>query len=819
MSRQFSFRPVALLLAAILALAACESAEDRAERHFASALSLLEEGDDLRAMVELRNVFRHNGLHEEARRTYAEVLMARGEEVEAMRNYRRLIEHAPDLVDVRQILAEHALGTGDWDEVRRHGNAAIELAPEDPRSEVIALALAYHEAVTARDRRGRATLASQAAQMLDLQPDNIILHRIMIDEQVSGDDPMRALATVEAALALDPQDPRLHDVKLRLLRLAGDPQAVTAQMEVMVAQFPENDTFQQELLRWHLTRGDLDAAEAFARAQAGPLDGPTDGHLAVVDLLRQIRGADVARDALNELIAVNAEADHVGTYKAFLALMDFQEGREAEAIATMEALLEEAPPSAQTRDLMSNLARMYNATGRQAQARTLIDTILAQDNSHVDALLVRAGWALMDGHVRAAITDLRTAQGQAPRNPQVMNMLATAFEREGNLELAGEQLANALSASGRAPQEALRYTRFLRQQGRSAAAERVLNDARAANPGNVALLLEQADLLLARSAWAEAREIARALRANEDARLDQIAQQIEAAVLLGQNQIDEGVSILQRLAASSDAKVRSVATVLAVQLRAGQSETARTYLAEQIEANPDMLGLLLLRANMEAVLGNAAEAEQDLRAILDADPAADNAARMLFGLLRGQGRDEEARAMLLSALDATPESLLLLWLLAQDHETHGEFDAAISVYEQIHALDPDNIVWINNLASMLTTYRDDPESLERAQMLATRLRGSDVPAFQDTYGWIAYRRGDLDTALDYLQRARRGLPDEPLVQFHLGMVLADLNRPEDARAALERAIELGEGRGLPQLHLAQTRLEALTEAAREQTGN
>ena len=73
----------------------------------------------------------------------------------------------------------------------------------------------------------------------------------------------------------------------------------------------------------------------------------------------------------------------------------------------------------------------------------------------------------------------------------------------------------------------------------------------------------------------------------------------------------------------------------------------------------------------------------------------------------------------------------------------------------------------NNLASLLASNRADPASLERAFAIARRLRGSDVPQFQDTYGWILHLRGDPAQALDYLAPAAAALPGNALVQFHL----------------------------------------------------
>ena len=45
----------------------------------------------------------------------------------------------------------------------------------------------------------------------------------------------------------------------------------------------------------------------------------------------------------------------------------------------------------------------------------------------------------------------------------------------------------------------------------------------------------------------------------------------------------------------------------------------------------------------------------------------------------------------------------------------------------------------------------------------------DVPAFQDTYGWIEARRGNYVEALTYLRPAAAGLADDPLAQYHFGL--------------------------------------------------
>ena len=96
----------------------------------------------------------------------------------------------------------------------------------------------------------------------------------------------------------------------------------------------------------------------------------------------------------------------------------------------------------------------------------------------------------------------------------------------------------------------------------------------------------------------------------------------------------------------------------------------------------------------------------------------------------------------------------------------------------------------NNLASLLSTYREDEDSLTRAYSVARRLRGNDFPPFQDTYGWIAYRRGDYDEAVTYLEPAAANLGNDALVQYHLGMTYIALERFGEGLSQLQKAIEI-----------------------------
>jgi tetratricopeptide (TPR) repeat protein len=827
----FAIRPVLLALAATLALSACDSAEERAERHFQAALELLEQGDEERAALELRNVFQLNGFHKEARETYAALLIRQGNDTDAYGQLLRLIEQYPDTAHARRDLAQMALLRNDWAEVERHGREALRLAPEDAAARAIGLALDYRAAAVARNTAGEDQAAAALAAFLaepavaaGAKPEGLpgaaqIARRVLISHALAREDLAGALPQVEAALAVDPDDFEFNMLKLQLLARAEDIAGTGAQLKDMVARFPDNDEVKAGMIGWFLAQQDVDGAEAFLREEAGEATADPEGHVAVIQLLRSAKGPEAARAEIGRLLAANAGTANADLYGALLATLDFEEGKEAEAVAAMEAILATAEATDQTRKLKLMLARMLEGSGNNVGARARIEEVLAEDPNQVEALKLRAIYRIRADDPGGAIVDLRAALDQAPRDAEILTLMAEAHERDGAPDLAAERLALAVEVSGNRAREALRYAGFLAREGRTDPAIAVLVDARRVNPGQPEILRMLAQLYLTQSDWAEAEAVTNALAELPQAEARAAAQELRAAILLGQNRVDEGLSFLSEIIgdqteANPDGTARNdtraVAMLLETQVRQGRLAEARAYLDGLLVERPEDRELRLLSAGLDAMRGDTAKAETQYRDLIAAAPEAEAPVRLLYALLTAQDRREEAAAVVDAALVAQPKSGTLRWLKAGDLERTGDIDGAIAIYEAMYAEDSGNVIVANNLASMITSYKDDPASLDRAFAVARRLRGSDVPAFADTYGWIAFRRGDTDEALLHLERSAPGLPGDALAQYHLGMAYEAAGRAEAARRQFALAIEVaGPESRLPQVADARTRLAAL----------
>lgn len=803
--------PVILMLSATLLLSACESAEERAEEHYQNALTLIAEGDVDRAVVELRNVFELNDSHKNARLTMAELMKNQGNLRRAYSHYLRIAEQYPEELDARLNLSEIAFITSNWEEMERHGLKAEELAPEDAQVRAIAAARAYRKAVMAEASDDMRAAAQQAAALLEDLPESMILHSILVDDALSEGDFGRALTEIDWLIENDPSDPRYHQARLQALAQLGDAVAIEQQLLRMVETFPDDIPTQEMLIRFYLSRNDLDSTEKFLRervvASAPDDPGPT------VDLIRfltETNNIDAARAEIEKAIAEREDPDR---FRVIGASLDFNQGDRDKAIATMTSVLETAEPSGSTREMKVAFARMLMAMGNEVGARVQITEVLEEDPSQPEALKMQAAWLIAADKTDDAIAGLRTALDRVPEDAQAMTLMADAYARAGRSELANEYLGRAVDASGSAPGETLRYARVLIADERYRPAEDILIKALRLTPNDTGLLVALGQVYLLTEDFGRAQGVADALRRLGSVEARSAADQLEAERLNRQEGTSEAVAFLEQITSAADASLASKISLIRARIGTGDLEGALSLAQELHNDNPDDAAPMFVLAAVHAVAGDLDQARQIYRDMIVEDPTRPLVWLGLVRLEQRLGDREAAKAAVAEGLTHVPEDTQLLLTRALFLEQGGDIDGAIAIYEDLYERNSSSVVVANNLASLLTTYRDDEASLDRAWMIARRLRDTKVPAMQDTYGWIAYRRGKSEEALPYLEAAVEGVPAEPLARYHLGKNYMALDRPEDALEQFRKAVELaGPGDQRAQIEEARALVQTLQAA-------
>ncbi len=96
---------------------------------------------------------------------------------------------------------------------------------------------------------------------------------------------------------------------------------------------------------------------------------------------------------------------------------------------------------------------------------------------------------------------------------------------------------------------------------------------------------------------------------------------------------------------------------------------------------------------------------------------------------------------------------------------------------------------MNNLAYL---YAEQNKELNKALDLArqARERVGNLPAILDTLGWVYYKKELYDSALTEFKSCVEKEPNNPIFNYHLGLVQNKLQKYTEAEASLKKAIEL-----------------------------
>ncbi len=786
-TRRFSRAP-ALATTALLAcllLTGCKSDAEKAEALFQSGQAYAQAGDLPRAMVELRSVFQLDGAHRAARRLYADLLRQEGDRKGAYAQLLRLVEQYPDDDSARLDLVEMALLSGAWQEAERQLARTRDL--KAVRAQVFARALEYQQAVITANAAAKARIAEEISALAALpEGDNRTARKIMIDAALASAEPLSALPLIEEALQKEPLQLDLHLARVQLLARGPDQAATEAALGELAKLFPQNVEAREAMVRWYVSSGQIARAEAFLRAQAGPDTGPQGPHLTHLEFLRTQVGAHEARAEAERLAGLNT-GEAAAIYATLSASIRYEMGEKAEAIEALKALVAGAGSSDTARDMRVTLARMLAQSGDLAAAEALVETVLAEDRAHIEALKTRAGWRIGADDPARAIVDLRAAADQAPADPAIPALMAEAYLRDGERDLARDALAKSAEISGNRAPEALRYAAFLRAEGRVAAADQVLKSALAAAPDQAELHLALAQIYLASGREIEVEALAASVEGRGPAGAE-AAQALRASVLFSKGDLAGGAALLAEKSVEQSPALSQM--IARAQLKAGQPDAARATMLSARARAPKDAELALFAASVALAAQDQAGAEQVYREVIAADPSETRASEALHALLEQQGRTEEADALLDGALARDPRGFNLRLLKAAKLERKGDIEGALALSEVLYAEAPANVVAANNLASMLATYREDPEALARASRVAKRLKGTKTPEFMDTYGWIALREGRVQEALDYLIPSANALPAHAATQAHLAQAYDLAGQREAAIAQFRKVLAL-----------------------------
>ena len=775
----------AVLFLAVLLLAGCGSPEQRAQNYYERGKQLLEQKDYVKAGVEFKNAVQLKKDLVGAWRGLSEIELHNRNFQAAIPILRTVVELDPKDLESRLKLGHFLMAGNALDQALAQADAAIKLDSRNPN------ALAFQAAVLLKlkDTNGSKRDAQAA---LDIDPKNVEAVIVLAAERMQAGDPQGALQILDRP-DLGDDNLAIQLFKLRLFDQTKDLKQSEALLRKLVALYPKEVAFRENLVRLLVSQKRFDDAEKELRALSEAEPSNIQAGLNVVRFLQQLKGPAAARA---ELLARIKAGGKVFPYQIALAEFDYAQGNITDSIHLLEGLANKADLPEDALAAQVKLAQIQFSQKKFDAAEALDSAILRKDSRNIDGLKLRALLRMERGQLDAAIADLRQALEDQPRSGDLMVLLANAYERSGSIDLADREYADATKNSGYNVDVSLNYVAFLRRRGSLDRAEDVSTELAQRWPNNVAVLTNLADVRLARQNWIGAQEVADAIR--RVGGTGGIPDQIRAAALNGEGKYDDSIKILEGLQAAAPAAVQPMAVLVSTLVRAKKLDQAVSLLQTRLKANPADAEAYVLLGSVQ-LLKNAPDlAEQSFKAAIEKQPKDIAGYRALADFYVRSNKLDEAEKVIRTGLQQQPDSSAMHLTLAGVLEQKGNYDAAIAEYEYMLKQDPGSMIVANNLASLLSEHHPDKASIDRAYSLAAILRKSEIPSFKDTLGWIDYLRGDYKSATNLLEQAAAGLPNRAVVQYHLGMSYLGTGQASKASEQFKKALALAPDSDLQQ---------------------
>jgi putative PEP-CTERM system TPR-repeat lipoprotein len=222
---------------------------------------------------------------------------------------------------------------------------------------------------------------------------------------------------------------------------------------------------------------------------------------------------------------------------------------------------------------------------------------------------------------------------------------------------------------------------------------------------------------------------------------------------------------------------RALAMLTRTYVMSGQTDAALAEARRLQKEHPQQAAGFALQGDLLASAKKWDEAAAAYKAAIERQPLP-GLVVLQYGALRAGGKAAEASALTRKWMAEHPNDTMIPLTLAGESLRRNDIAAARRDYERVLAIDPDNFVALNNLASVLAS-QGDRKAIEYAEH-AHRLAPFN-PSVLDTLGWTLAQMGDPKRGTALLRMASRLAPRQAEIRLHLAKALAASGDKEGAR--------------------------------------
>lgn len=436
------------------------------------------------------------------------------------------------------------------------------------------------------------------------------------------------------------------------------------------------------------------------------------------------------------------------------------------------------------------------------------ENALKRDPLYHDALIQYAATLGDAGRTIDMLAATRRALEARPGSPQAFYLQAVLAARAGNFDLARSLIEQTGGSIDSLPGMLLLGGTLDLQAGDIQQAIEKLRQLTDMQPDNATARTLYAQALLRSDAARNALDVLRpvVLRADADSypltlaarAFERLGDRGQAARFLDRAAqpahgdsaplgMGDSAATLAAAAQEHPGDASAVVPYIRALLVSGDTNNAFARAQQFAQGNPGSPVALTAYGDMLMVTGRPADAAGVYKQAADLRFDEPTMLRLVEALGRS-GRAADASNALALFISQNPYNLTALRLSAHWQLANGQTDAAIDTLEGLRARIGERDAGIETDLAAAYSAAGDADSAESHGESAYALAPAN-PASADAYGWALYQSGDLQGALDLLQKAVILSPRHPGLHWHLAQLYAELKRAPEARAQAQAALD------------------------------
>ena len=702
-----------------------------------------------------------------------------GKYEEAALNYRNSIERNPNFAEAHYRLA--LTEQKQEDPVNAYGELqrAISIAPDrdDIRVELADLALRSYNSSPQKAQMLYDTVTNAAQYLLKKNPNSVEGLRLQADILAIDGKLSEALTTFRRANGIKPLEPAVISPMLQVLLRLNQPGEAESLAQQFFHAHRDFGPVYDVMLKYYVQTKRIPEAESLLKSKIANMPNDATPVLQLAGLYRQLQREPEMVQTLQTLLN-NPKKFPNG--HAVVGDFDVSIGRLDDALREYQAGLRS---SAKEKAIYEKkMARVLAMQGKRDEAIGQLSQVLKETSDDADSRLARAVLLRESSDPKKldlALSELNSIVEKVPTDEIAHYNLGLAYLAKGDSNSAKGHLSESarLRPAYIAPRKALAE---IHQKERDYVETlRLANEILAVNPNDADARLLHAAALLGSKNDVQA-------RSELDVLLRQYPNSVNINLYIGvldtrEKKYHEAETRYRQLYKPGDKDIRPLEGLIQVYLAQKESDKALALLEQELKQNPNSRAVRLLLASTAAGAGKSDLAMQQYQWLQANDSKSVEVYESLGDFYQLKGDLNSALVSYQKARDLIPNDPKVLSVIAFLQSESGRESEAIANLQKQLALDPQNIVAMNNLAFMLA---DTSTDLDRALTLAqtAQRKAPNSAGIADTVGWVYVKKGLNDSAIQIFTGLVRKYPDEASFRYHLGVALLQKGEASEAKS-------------------------------------